>query len=161
MTMVWKNDEYYFKRAIEVSRGALETGNDGFGCILVSPEGEIIMKQRNAVADEKDPTSHDVNTMLKKAVKKYSPEYLWNCTVFATMEPCCMCVGAAFWANVGNIKYAVSERELGQLLPGGLDLPSREVVAKSGKGIKVTGPFESVHDETIVIINEWINKILG
>ncbi|GAA0181707.1 nucleoside deaminase [Clostridium sediminicola] len=159
--MAWKTDECYFKKAIEVSREALDTGNDGFGCILVSPEGEIIMKQRNAVADENNPTAHDVNTMLREAVKKYSPEYLWGCTVYATMEPCCMCTGAAFWANVGNIKYAVSERELGKLLPGGLDIPSRQVIESSGKEIKISGPFESVHDEAIVVIKEWVDKILG
>ena len=72
-----------------------------------------------------------------------------------------MCTGAAFWANIGNIKFAVSEKTLGKMLPGGLDVPSREVIARSGKDIHIEGPFPEVEDEAKEVIQEWVDLILG
>ena len=94
-----KTDKEYFERAIEISKEALETGNDGFGCLLVDEDGEIVMEQRNAVADEGDPTAHDAMTLLRKAVK-IRCRIPREMALYATMEPCVMCMGAAFWAGL-------------------------------------------------------------
>lgn len=156
-----KTDKEYFERAIEISKEALETGNDGFGCLLVDEDGEIVMEQRNAVADEGDPTAHDAMTLLRKAVKKYDAGYLGKCTLYATMEPCVMCMGAAFWAGLGAVKFAVTEKELGTILSGGLDMPSTEFAERSPKPIRVEGPFMEVHDEAFAVMRAWVDKILG
>ena len=159
--MGWKTDKEYFKRAIEISKEALRTGNDGFGCLLVDEDGEIIMEQMNAVAEERDPTAHDAMTLIRKAGKKYDPEYLRRCTLYATMEPCVMCMGAAFWTGLGTIKFAVTGRELGTILSGGLDIPSKEFARRAPRMIHVEGPFPEVHDEAFAVMKEWVDKILG
>ena len=159
--MGWKTDKEYFERAIEISREALETGNDGFGCLLVDEDGEIVMEQRNAVADEGDPTAHDAMTLIRKASQRYDSEFLRRCTLYATMEPCVMCMGAAFWAGLGAVKFAVTEKELGTILSGGLDMPSTEFAQRSPRVIKVEGPFPEVHDEAFAVMKAWVDKILG
>ena len=159
--MGWKTDREYFERAVEISKEALKTGNDGFGCLLVDKNGEIIMEQRNAVADEGDPTAHDAMTLIRKAVKTYDSDFLKDCTLYATMEPCVMCMGAAFWADLGAVKFAVTEKELGTILSGGLNMPSTEFAQRSPKEIKVEGPFPQIHDEAFAVMKVWVDKILG
>ena len=115
-----KEDSYYLKRAIEVSKEAFERGNDAFGCVLVNKEGAIVMEQGNEVFETKDRTAHDAITLIRKASMKYSPEELWDYTLYASVEPCCMCVGAAYWANLGTIKYVISEKDVMKMFPGGI-----------------------------------------
>jgi len=102
----------YFEKTLEIAREAMEKGHDPFGSILVDDRGEILMEQRNDVGSG-DPTRHDTNTLISRAALAYPPEFLWTCTVYAAMEPCCMCTGSAFWANIGHIKYLMSEHHLG------------------------------------------------
>jgi tRNA(Arg) A34 adenosine deaminase TadA len=157
--MAWQDDSFYLRKAVEVSKKALETGNDAFGCILVDPAGNIIMEQPNLVGSE-GATAHDAITCIKKAAQKYDSDYLWQCTLYATIEPCCMCMGAAYWANLGNVKFAMSEKQLGDYLGGmAMDLPSRQVVDSSSKAINITGPFEEVIPETLEVIKEWLAKL--
>lgn len=157
--MAWKDDVYYLRRAVEISKLALDTGNDPFGCVLVDQNGDIILEQPNMVGSE-GPTAHDAITCIKKASQQYDPDYLWQCTLYATIEPCCMCVGAAYWANLGNIKFAMSEKQLGEFLGGmAMDLPSREVIASSSKQIKVEGPFAEVIPETLEVLKEWLPNL--
>lgn len=159
--MAWKEDAYYFRRAIALSEEAMAGGNDAFACLLAGPDGTILMEQPNAVADAHDPTAHDAMTLLRRAAGQYDAEYLGKCTLYATMEPCVMCMGAAFWTGLGVVKFAVSERELGTILPGGLDFPSREFASRAPRPIRVEGPCPEVHDEAFAVMRRWVDKILG
>lgn len=146
----------YFERALALSREALAGGNDPFATILVDPEGTVLMEQKNDVAAS-GPTAHDTNTLIARASREYDPEFLWNCTVYAAMEPCCMCTGAAFWANIGHVRYLMSERQLGEITgPGGLDLPSTEVVAAGNKEIRIEGPYPPLLEEMESLMRQWV-----
>ncbi len=153
--MSWKDEKFYFQRAYEVSVDAFKKGNDPFGAILVDKDGEIILEQMNECGSG-DQTAHDAIRAISKASLLYSKEFLWDSTLYATIQPCCMCVGAAYWANLGNIKYVMSEKELGEILGGGgLDLPSEDVIARGDKDIKVTGPFDPLRPAVKDLILEW------
>ena len=78
-----KDDIYYLKRAIEISEEAFNKGNNAFGCLLVNQEGDIVMEQGNVVFETKDRTAHDTITLIRKASMKYTPEELWNYTLYA------------------------------------------------------------------------------
>lgn len=155
-----REDAYYLKRAIEISEEAFLSGNDAFGCLLVNKKGDILMEQGNIVFETKDRTAHDAISLIRRATAKYSPEDLWQCTLYASVEPCCMCIGAAYWAHLGAIKYVVDEKKVMEILPGGIDLHSRELLCKGEKGIKVEGPFKPLEDEAIGVLNKWIEKIM-
>ena len=153
--MSWQDDKVYFKRAYEVSVEAFKQGNDPFGAVLVDGEGNIIIEQMNECGSG-DQTAHDAIRAISKASAKYEQSYMWECTLYATIQPCCMCVGAAYWANLGKIKYVMSEKELGEILGGGgLDLPSEDVIARGDKKIVVSGPYDPLRPAVKDLILEW------
>lgn len=143
------NHQIYLKRAIEVSREARVKGNTPFGAVLVDSLGEILMEQGNVEFTEHRCTGHAETSLAERASKEFSKEFLWNCTLYTTAEPCAMCSGAIYWANIGCVVYAMEERTLLKLtgsneLNPTFDLPCREIFAKGQKNIKVIGPFDEL-----------------
>lgn len=162
--MVWQEDSAYFKYAIELSEAAGKSGNDPFAAILVGPDGEILLEQKNAVKDlGNDQTAHDSLLLASRASKKFDPEFLKQCTLYATMEPCFMCLGGIFWANIGKVKFIVSEAELNRMFGGdpGIDIHSREIAERLGKKIEISGPFDELALLAKPVIEGWIKQILS
>lgn len=150
--METKDHIFYLREANKVAKNARKNGNTPFGAILVSPEGEILLRQENIEITESDCTGHAETTLMRNASKKYAKNYLWNCTLYSTFEPCSMCCGAIYWGNVGHVVYGASEKRLLELTGADeqnptFDLPSRDVFAKGQKDVKVTGPFPEFEEE--------------
>lgn len=150
--MSYQDHVYYLKRAIEISKNSRASGNTPFGALLVDGDGNIIMEQENIEITEKICTGHAEATLAARASHKYSKDFLWNCTLYTTAEPCAMCAGAIYWANIGRVVYGMTERRLLELTGSNeqnptFDLPCREVFAKGQKDIKVIGPFPEVEEE--------------
>ena len=106
----------------------------------------IIVESGNIEVTERECTGHAETTAMRKAVKLYSREFLWDCTLYSTAEPCCMCTGAIYWGNVGRIVYGISEKDLLALTGADednptFDMPCREILAKGQKNIEVIGPI--------------------
>ena len=85
----------------------------------------------------------------------YPPEFLWTCTLVTTGEPCAMCTGTLYWANIGRLVYGYEEAKLFALTgdhPANptINLPSRTVLAAGQKKIEVHGPFPELEDELLV-----------
>jgi tRNA(Arg) A34 adenosine deaminase TadA len=142
----------YLQRAIQVSRDARAHGNTPFGAILVDGEGNIIMEQENIEITDKRCTGHAEATLADRASHEYSKDFLWNCTLYTTAEPCAMCSGAIYWANIGTVVYGMTERTLLKLTGSHeqnptFDLPCREVFSKGQKDITIIGPFPEVEEE--------------
>lgn len=150
--MAYQEHEVYLRRAIEISRMAREGGNTPFGALLVDKEGNIILEQGNIEITEKKCTGHAEATLADKASQKFSKEFLWECTLYTTAEPCAMCAGAIYWANIGRVVYGMTERRLLELTGSHdqnptFDLPCRDVFARGQKDIQVIGPITSVEAE--------------
>lgn len=141
-----KKDQYYIEKAIEVSRKARESGNTPFGCILVDPNGHILIEQGNIEITEKDCTGHAETALMRKASKLYTKEFLYKCSLYSTAEPCSMCSGAIYWGNVGRVVYGISEKSLLGLTGNHpqnptLNVPCRSIFAGGQKEIMVMGPI--------------------
>lgn len=156
--MAWREDSFYFQRVEQLSIEAMKDGDDGFASILIDENGEIVMEQKNEAFTQKDPTAHDTIELVRRAVKEYTPEKLNKCTVYALMEPCVMCMGALFWGNIGHVKYAVSEETLNSLLPGGLEIHSKEFVDRSPKPMNTEGAIPE-RKEAIEIVKTWVRSL--
>ena len=119
----------HLRRANEVARRAMSLGRHPFGAILVAPDGETVLAEQGNV----DTVNHAESTLARTAATNYTPDYLWHCTLVTTVEPCAMCAGTQYWANIGRLVYGMSERRLLQLTGNHeenptMDLPSRTVL---------------------------------
>lgn len=150
------NHEKYLKRCAEIAVESMEGGNNPFGALLVDKDGNILIESGNIEVVEKDITGHAETTVAKLAGKKYSKEFLWETTLYSTAEPCCMCTGAIYWANIGKIVYGISERKLLELTGSDdknptFDIPCRDILAKGQKNIIVLGPLATPEIEQMIV----------
>lgn len=137
----------YLRIANEVAKESVKSGANPFGAILVDEDGTVLMRQGNAEKELNDATAHAERTLASRASQTYSKEKLWKCTLYTTFEPCCMCMGAIYWANIGHVVYGLSEKQLLELTGSDeknptFDLDCRTIVAAGQKDIEVVGPFD-------------------
>jgi len=96
----------FLERSIELARiGIVENKGGPFGCVIVR-EGEIIAEGYNEVTSNNDPTAHAEIVAIRKACKVLNTWQLTDCEVYASCEPCPMCLGAIYWARVSGVYYA-------------------------------------------------------
>jgi tRNA(adenine34) deaminase len=106
------NDEYYMKRALDLAITAFEEDEIPIGAIVVCKE-KIIGKGYNQTEKLNDPTAHAEMIALTSAVNTLGTRYLNECTLYVTVEPCPMCAGATYWANLGRIVYGTPDPKRG------------------------------------------------
>lgn len=143
-------------RCIEISQKAREHGNTPFGALLVNKEGTILLEQENIEITDNICTGHAETTLAARASQKYSKEFLWECTLYTTAEPCAMCTGTIYWGNIGTIVYAMTEKRLLELTGDNeqnptFDLPSNEILRHGQKNIQVIGPFPEVEQAAATV----------
>ncbi|MEG0688772.1 MAG: nucleoside deaminase [Hungatella sp.] len=160
--MSYQDHAFYLRRAIEISKEARAAGNTPFGALLVYKDGTVVMEQGNIEITEKICTGHAEATLAARASHEFAKEYLWECTLYTTAEPCAMCAGAIYWANIGRVVYGMTERRLLELTGSNeqnptFDLPCREVFAKGQKQITVVGPIEEVEVEAAKVHEGYWN----
>lgn len=131
--------------ANEVAERAMQLGHHPFGAVLIAPDQRtVLMTQCNI-----DTVNHAESTLARVAASNYAPEYLWQCTLYTTVEPCCMCAGTIYWANIGTVVFGMSEQRL--LACTGahpenptLNLPAQTVFACGQKDITLIGPVSAI-----------------
>ncbi len=149
---MYQTHEFYLQRAIEISREARAAGNTPFGALLVDKDGNIVLEQGNIEITAKRCTGHAECTLADRASHELDKEFLWGCTLYTTAEPCSMCSGAIYWANIGAVGYAMAEADLLEMTGGDevnptFSLPCREVFARGQKPVQVAGPFPALAEE--------------
>lgn len=123
-------------------------GRHPFGAILVAPDGETVLAEQGNV----DTVNHAESVLARTAAQNYSADYLWQCTLVTTVEPCAMCAGTQYWAHIGRLVYGMTESRLLELT-GNHDenptmaLPCREVFARGQKAVDVIGPVAAVEED--------------
>ena len=143
---------FFLKRAIEISKASRAAGNTPFGALLTDAAGNILMEQQNIELTEHICTGHAETALAARASHTYTKEFLRTCTLYTTAEPCAMCAGAIYWAGIGRVVYAMSERRLLALTGNDdqnptFDLPCREVFARGQRPVEVAGPFPELEQE--------------
>jgi len=142
----------HLRQANEVAKRAQAEGHHPFGAILVAPDQETILLEQGNV----DVVNHAEAVLCRSAFSRFSPDYLWQCTLYTTVEPCAMCAATQYWANIGQLVYGISEQRLLQLTGNDaqnptMDLPCREVLARGQKEIAVWGPIPEVEAEIVAV----------
>jgi guanine deaminase len=93
--------------SLQKMRGA---GGGPFGAVVVR-RGKIIARGWNRVTATNDPTAHAEMVAIRAACKRLKTFQLCDCTLYASCEPCPMCLAAIYWARLGKIFYAGTRRD--------------------------------------------------
>ncbi|RIV25560.1 nucleoside deaminase [Fibrisoma montanum] len=98
-------DEDFLREAIRLAREGMHTGQGGpFGSVVVK-DGQIVGRGSNQVTSTNDPTAHAEVVAIRDACRNLGTFQLEGCTLYASCEPCPMCLGAIYWARPGRIVY--------------------------------------------------------
>ncbi|WP_347277910.1 nucleoside deaminase [Leptolyngbya sp. FACHB-711] len=150
----------HLQRSNQIAWRARQFGHHPFGAILVAPDHETILLEQGNV----DTVNHAESVLIRSAYTNFSPEYLWDCTLYTTVEPCAMCAATLYWANIGRLVYGIAEEQLLQLTGNHaqnptLNLPCREVFKHGQKSIQVWGPIAEVEDAIIELHRDFWNSL--
>ena len=85
-----------------------------FGAVVVR-EGEIIGRGWNQVTSKNDPTAHAEVMAIRAACKKLNTFQLDDCELYASCEPCPMCLSAIYWARIRRVFYANTRRDAARI----------------------------------------------
>jgi guanine deaminase len=99
------------REAIRLSEEAVRSGRGGpFGCVVVR-EGKVVGKGSNQVTSTCDPTAHAEVVAIRDACKALNTFQLADCTLYASCEPCPMCLSAIYWARIPTVFYGNSRTD--------------------------------------------------
>ena len=105
-------DEKWMKIAISEANLAVNKGEIPVGAILIQ-DGKLIAKAHNKPILNHDPTAHAEVEVLRKAGKKLKNYRLARSTLYVTLEPCAMCLGAIMHARIERIVFGASDPKTG------------------------------------------------
>jgi guanine deaminase len=109
--MLTEKEMKFLERAIELSKNGMESGQGGpFGCVVVK-NNEIVGEGYNMVTENNDPTAHAEVVAIRNACKALGTYQLTDCDVYASCEPCPMCLGAIYWARPKRVIYANTKED--------------------------------------------------
>ena len=101
-----EQENKFLERAIELSLEGMQSGKGGpFGCVVVK-DGKIVGEGCNQVTTTNDPTAHAEVVAIRNACKNLNTFQLAGCDIYASCEPCPMCLGAIYWARPKRVIYA-------------------------------------------------------
>lgn len=107
-----KDDTYFMQEALKEARKAFELDEVPVGAVIVC-DGKIIARAHNLSERLTDSTAHAEMQAFTSASSHLGGKYLNECTLYVTVEPCPMCAGASFWAQLGKIVYGTKDEKRG------------------------------------------------
>jgi tRNA(Arg) A34 adenosine deaminase TadA len=152
----------HLRAANAVAQRALDDGHHPFGALLVGPDHETVLATQGNV----DGVNHAEAVLARAAAQAWRPDELWGCTLYTTVEPCCMCAVTQYWANIGRLVYGMTEQRLLALTGDHaenptMDLPCREVFSHGQKAIRVWGPVPEVEAEIAALHAAFWRRATG
>lgn len=106
------DDKYFMRRALDEAKIALQKDEVPVGAVIVS-NNQIIARAHNLTETLNDVTAHAEMQAITSAANYLGGKYLKNCTLYVTLEPCQMCAGALYWAQISKIVYATRDENRG------------------------------------------------
>lgn len=102
--------------ALQQAQQAAELGEVPVGSVLVDEDNQLISSGHNQPISSHDPTAHAEIVVLRNAAQQMSNYRLINTTLYVTLEPCVMCVGAMIHARVKRLVYGALEPKTGAIV---------------------------------------------
>ena len=113
MKIIGDAHKYFMEIALQEAKKAGQIGEVPVGTIVVSGNGEIIAAAHNQTIKRVDPTAHAEILALRKAALEISNYRLLNTTLYVTVEPCIMCMGAIVHARISRLVFGTTDPKWG------------------------------------------------
>ncbi len=109
--MILEEQRLFIREAIKLAIENVENGNGGpFGAVIVK-DGKIIATGVNQVTSSHDPTAHAEVMAIRMACAALNTFQLVGCEIYASCEPCPMCLAAIYWAKLDKLYYANTKED--------------------------------------------------
>ena len=148
-------NEAFMREAIELSVQRMRDGRGGpFGAVVVK-DGRIIGRGSNEVTTANDPTAHAEVTAIRAACRTLGTFRLDGCEIYASCEPCPMCLSAIYWARISRMFYAATRQDAAA---AGFDdeFLYREIPLPPGERQLPTGQL--LRERALAAFEEWRTK---
>jgi tRNA(Arg) A34 adenosine deaminase TadA len=146
---------YFMQLAIDLAASNLKSGKGGpFGAVVVK-NGKIVGKGANQVTSTNDPTAHAEVVAIRDACKNLKSFQLEDCEIYASCEPCPMCLGAIYWSRAKNLFYAASREDAAQ---AGFDdsyIYQQVPLNPEKRDLK---SLQLMRSQAIQVFNKWIES---
>jgi len=107
------DDHYFMRMALKEAFKAQLEDEVPVGAVLVDGENRVLAKARNQTIGRCDPSAHAEMTVLRKAARKLRNYRLLSTTLYVTIEPCAMCMGAIIHARVARVVFGAHDPKWG------------------------------------------------
>jgi tRNA(adenine34) deaminase len=107
-----KNDQYFMQLALKEAKKAEIKGEVPVGCIIVDAQGKVISRGHNLTELLFDPTAHAELLAIKKCAKKLKSWRLDGATLYSTLQPCLMCMGAVINSRITRLVYGADDPQI-------------------------------------------------
>ena len=121
------DDAYFMKKALQEAEMAFEKGEVPIGAVVVVKD-RIIARAHNLTEQLNDVTAHAEMQAITAAANFLGGKYLYDCTLYVTLEPCQMCAGALYWSQIPKIVFAARDHQRGYSAMGTKLHPKTKVV---------------------------------
>jgi tRNA(adenine34) deaminase len=106
------DDNYFMKQALIEAQKAFEADEVPVGAVIAI-DNKIIARAHNLTERLNDVTAHAEMQAITSAANYLNGKYLSGCTLYVTLEPCVMCIGAIYWARLSRIVFAAGDPKRG------------------------------------------------
>ena len=121
------DDAYFMKKALQEAEIAFEKGEVPVGAVIVVKD-RIIARGHNLTEQLHDVTAHAEMQAITAASNFLGGKYLYDCTLYVTLEPCQMCAGALYWSQIAKVVFGAYDPQRGFTTMGGQLHPKTELV---------------------------------
>jgi guanine deaminase len=146
--------DWYMRQAIELARRNVRESGGPFAALVVR-NGEILARGTNLVTAMNDPTAHAEIVAIRNACAAIRSFQLTGCEIYATCEPCPMCLGAIFWARPAKVYYASTKEDAAAV---GFDdsMIYEQIVAPPAQ--RRIPMLQILRDEGMAAFDDWAKK---
>ena len=130
------------REALHEARVGLESGEPPFGCVIVDPSGEIVVRNHDRVIQRGDMSSHAETLAVREATGLVETDNLTDYQLISTIEPCAMCFTTAWLNRISRIVFGATMEDVYQITQQKqreMTITASEMNHRSGNTIELVG----------------------
>lgn len=147
-------DQSWLSRAVDLAVANVDAGGGPFGAVIVR-DGVLLATGQNRVTRDLDPTAHAEVQAIRAACAELGDFSLAGCVLYASCEPCPLCVSAALWARLDRVVYAADRHDAAR---GGFDDSDFYDLFARDRATWPTPIEGAAHDASFAPFAAWLEK---